>query len=61
MTASVIAFSAVAKAFGPVKALGGVDFTVQAGECVGLVGHNGAGKSTLMHVVAGTLRADSGR
>jgi ribose transport system ATP-binding protein len=61
VTSSVIAFSAVTKSFGPVIALGGVDFVVQAGECVGLVGHNGAGKSTLMHVVAGTLRADSGQ
>ena len=41
--------------FGNVRALAGIDFHVDAGECVGLVGHNGAGKSTLMHILAGTL------
>ncbi|WP_316977490.1 sugar ABC transporter ATP-binding protein [Shumkonia mesophila] len=50
----------VAKSFGPVHALAGVDLAVDAGECLGLVGHNGAGKSTLMNVLAGTLAADAG-
>jgi ribose transport system ATP-binding protein len=50
----------VARSFGAVRALAGVDLHVDAGECVGLVGHNGAGKSTLMHVLAGTLSADTG-
>src|SRR6202048_5144823 len=49
------------KHFGAVRALAGVDFAVDAGECVGLVGHNGAGKSTLMHVLAGTLTPDNGQ
>jgi ABC-type oligopeptide transport system ATPase subunit len=31
---------------GPVRAVDGVSFTVQAGECVGLVGESGCGKST---------------
>jgi ribose transport system ATP-binding protein len=61
MASSVVAFTAVAKSFGSVNALAGVDFTVEAGECIGLVGHNGAGKSTQMHVVAGTLRPDAGQ
>src|SRR3712207_5741769 len=51
----------VAKRFGAVRALGGVNLAVPAGICVGLVGHNGAGKSTLMNVLAGTLRPDEGR
>jgi ATPase subunit of ABC transporter with duplicated ATPase domains len=31
----------------------GVEFTVAAGECVGLVGRNGAGKTTLLRMLAG--------
>ena len=58
---SVVAFLAIEKSFGPVRALAGVDFSVDAGECVGLVGHNGAGKSTLMHVLVSMLQPDSGR
>ncbi len=50
----------VEKHFGAVRALDGVDFAVERGECVGLVGHNGAGKSTLMHILAGTLTPDAG-
>jgi ribose transport system ATP-binding protein len=51
----------ITKTFGAVRALASVDLRVDRGECVGLVGHNGAGKSTLMQVLAGTIRADSGR
>ncbi len=59
--ANIVALDGVAKQFGAVHALDGVDFSVAAGECVGLVGHNGAGKSTLIHVLAGTLAPDRGR
>jgi len=56
----IVRLDGVEKHFGAVRALDGVDFAVDAGECVGLVGHNGAGKSTLMHVLAGTLAPDGG-
>jgi ribose transport system ATP-binding protein len=58
---NIVRLAGVEKYFGAVRALGGVDFAVDAGECVGLVGHNGAGKSTLMHVLAGTLAPDNGQ
>src|ERR1700742_3779724 len=58
---NIVTLAGVEKYFGAVRALTGVDFTVDAGECVGLVGHNGAGKSTLMHVLAGTLAPDKGQ
>ena len=58
---NIVRLGGVEKYFGAVRALGGVDFAVDAGECVGLVGHNGAGKSTLMHVLAGTLAPDKGQ
>ena len=56
----IVALDGVEKNFGAVRALAGVDLTVAAGECLGLVGHNGAGKSTLMNVLAGTMPPDRG-
>ena len=56
----IVNLDGVAKSFGAVRALAGVDLQVGQGECLGLVGHNGAGKSTLMNVLAGTLAPDSG-
>src|SRR5258706_5897760 len=58
---NIVRFEGVEKHFGAVRALAGVEVSVEAGECLGLVGHNGAGKSTLMHILAGTLAPDSGR
>ncbi len=40
--------------------MSGVDFTVQAGDTVGLVGRNGAGKTTLTRVLSGELPAQAG-
>jgi ribose transport system ATP-binding protein len=57
---NIVKLDGVEKHFGAVRALDGVDFMVDAGECIGLVGHNGAGKSTLMQTLAGTLAADRG-
>ncbi len=56
----IIRLDGVEKHFGAVRALEGVNFSVNHGECIGLVGHNGAGKSTLMHIAAGTLAPDAG-
>ena len=58
--ADVVRLAGVTKSFGAVRALAGVDLTVAADECLGLVGHNGAGKSTLMHVLAGAISPTSG-
>ena len=57
----VVRVDGVEKQFGAVRALAGVDLALDAGECLGLVGHNGAGKSTLMNVLAGTAAPDKGR
>jgi cobalt/nickel transport system ATP-binding protein len=40
--------------------LDGLDFTLQAGESVGLVGDNGSGKTTLLHLLVGLLKPQSG-
>lgn len=50
----------VEKHFPGVHALKAVDFHVNRGEIVGLVGENGAGKSTLMKVIYGAYQPDSG-
>jgi ABC-2 type transport system ATP-binding protein len=50
----------VEKSFGAVRALAGVDLSVERGEAIALLGPNGAGKSTLINVVAGLSRADAG-
>jgi ribose transport system ATP-binding protein len=59
--ASLVDFVGVEKSYGAVRALDGADFSLGAGECVGVVGHNGAGKSTLMHVLNGGVTPDRGR
>ena len=50
----------LSKNFGGVQALFEVDFCVQSGEIVGLIGANGAGKTTLFSVISGFYKPDSG-
>lgn len=50
----------VVKRFGGLKAVNEVDFKVNKGEIVGLVGPNGSGKTTLINVINGIYKPDSG-
>lgn len=50
----------LSKAFGPLKAVSNVSFSVSAGEIFGLVGPDGAGKTTIMRMLAGVLGCDAG-
>ena len=50
----------VSVAFGAIKALNDVSFTVAPGSIHAVIGPNGAGKSTLFNVLSGVYRATSG-
>lgn len=58
--ARLLAVRDLAKSFGGVTALGGVDVEVADGELVGLIGPNGSGKTTLVNCVSGVLRPTGG-
>ena len=56
----VLEVRALAKAFGGVRALRGVDLDLDAGQLLALIGPNGAGKSTCFNLINGQLRPDAG-
>ncbi|HEY8370340.1 MAG TPA: ABC transporter ATP-binding protein [Thermodesulfobacteriota bacterium] len=51
----------LAKRFGGVEAVRGVDLAVRRGEVAALIGPNGAGKTTCFNLLTGQLRPDAGR
>ena len=55
-----LSVSGLAKNYGSVRALKGVDLEVEEGELVGLLGPNGAGKSTLVKIAVGLVRPNAG-
>ncbi len=56
-----IVFENVSKAFGSVKALDHVSFSVKKGEFFSLLGPSGCGKTTLLRLIAGFEKPDTGR
>ena len=60
-TSPVVATELLDVAYGPVQVLFGVDFAVDDGEIVALLGTNGAGKSTLLKAISGLLKPIGGK
>jgi ABC-2 type transport system ATP-binding protein len=56
-----VRLTGVAKAFGALRAVDGVDLAIGRGETVALLGPNGAGKSTTINMMLGLLEPDAGR
>jgi ABC-2 type transport system ATP-binding protein len=61
MKAAAIEVKDLAKAFGPVQAVAGVDLVIATGEIFALLGPNGAGKTTTVEILEGFTARDSGQ
>ena len=57
----MIEIEALSRHFGSIRAVENLDFTVSAGEVLGVLGPNGAGKSTTMKLITGFLTPSAGR
>lgn len=60
MSAALLECRGVTAGYGGPPALEGVDFAVEAGQRIGVLGPNGGGKSTLMRVITGELTPSAG-
>jgi branched-chain amino acid transport system ATP-binding protein len=58
---TILKVESLAKRFGGLQALGGVDLSVEEGEFHAIIGPNGAGKSTFFNAMTGLLSPDAGR
>src|SRR5258708_39230782 len=58
---AVLELQGISKHFGAIEALSQVDFALDCGEIVGLMGDNGAGKSTLVKIMAGNFPPSGGQ
>ncbi|OLP62651.1 spermidine/putrescine ABC transporter [Xaviernesmea oryzae] len=59
--AIAIDIQSVTRAYGPIKALDGIDLAIKAGEFFTLLGSSGCGKSTLLKLIGGFDRPTKGR
>ena len=61
MTVPILSVESLCKAYGDLRAVESVSFSVAPGEIVGLVGPNGAGKTTTINMILGVLAPTAGR
>jgi ABC-2 type transport system ATP-binding protein len=61
MMETMILIEKLAKRYGNVRALNGLDMQVEAGVVYGFLGPNGAGKTTTLRILSGLARADGGQ
>lgn len=57
----ILAVENVSKAFGGIKALNQVSFTVEAGDILGIIGPNGSGKTTVVNCITGFIKKTAGQ
>jgi ABC-type branched-subunit amino acid transport system ATPase component len=60
MTPRLLEVRELARNFGGVRAVDGVDFDIEAGTVTGLIGPNGAGKTTALGMIAGAIKPSAG-
>jgi branched-chain amino acid transport system ATP-binding protein len=58
---SLLEVEGLGKSFGGLRAIHNLDFAVDEGEIVGIIGPNGSGKTTALNLVTGFLKPDSGK
>jgi branched-chain amino acid transport system ATP-binding protein len=60
MNTEILRIDTLGKNFGGLAALQGLNFSIQAGQIVGLIGPNGAGKTTAFNLISGTMPPSDG-
>ena len=56
----VLQVNDISKHYGPIKALDGLNLTVDSGQVLGILGPNGSGKTTTLGVILGILKPQRG-
>ncbi len=57
----ILSVEQLSKNFGGLKAINNVDFYIDEGEIVGIIGPNGSGKTTFLNLITGFLKPNSGK
>lgn len=57
----ILTVEALCKSFGGLKAINNLDFSIDEGEILGIIGPNGSGKTTALNLLTGFLKPNSGK